>query len=129
MKFGQIVWVVVNQDFPRVYQGRIVESEIVCDGESQKIFYTVDCEVFEHNGFHYSETFKVEENFCFTYEADAVNCALSLNDRSKDLVTKSFSLLDLTDKVISYIQDNSEVGSDYKKISLLVAKEIEKRFK
>ena len=135
MKFGQIVWIVDIDRFgmyinPNVYQGRIVESEIVYDGES-KTFYTVDCEIFEYNGSHHSEIFKVEENLCFEYKADAVNYTLSLqkeNKRLNDLITRDFSIANLTDRVIAYIEDNSNVGSDYEKVSLLVAREIEKRF-
>ena len=135
MKFGQIVWIVDIGRFgmyinPNVYQGRIIESEIVYDGKS-KTFYTVDCEIFEYNGSHHSEIFKVEENRCFEYKADAVNYALSLqkeNKRLNDLITRDFSIANLTDRVIAYIEDNSNVGSDYEKVSLLVAREIEKRF-
>ena len=135
MKFGQIVWVVDTDRFgmyinPNVYQGRIIESEIVYDGES-KTFYTVECEIFEYNGSHYSEIFKVEENLCFEYKADAVNYTLSLqkeNKRLNDLITRDFSIANLTDRVIAYIEDNSQAGFDYKKVSLLVAREIEKRF-
>ena len=136
MKFGQIVWIVDTDRFgmyinPNVYQGRIIESEIVYDGES-KTFYTVDCEIFECNGSHHSETFKVEENLCFECKADAVNYALSLqkeNKRLNDLITRDFSIANLTDRVIAFIESESAVGSDYKKVSLLVAREIEKRFK
>lgn len=135
MKFGQIVWIVDIDRFgmyinPNVYQGRIIESEIVYDGES-KAFYTVDCEIFGPNGSHHSETFKVEENLCFECKADAVNYALSLqkeNKRLNDLITRDFSIANLTDRVISFIESESAVGSDYKKVSLLVAREIEKRF-
>ena len=103
MKFGQIVWIVDIDRFgmyinPNVYQGRIVESEIVYDGES-KTFYTVDCEIFEYNGSHHSEIFKVEENLCFEYKADAVNYTLSLqkeNKRLNDLITRDFSIANLT---------------------------------
>ena len=135
MEFGQIVWIIDTDRFgmyinPNVHQGRIIESEIVYDGES-KAFYTVDCEIFGPNGSHHSEILKVEENLCFECKADAVNYALSLqkeNKRLNDLITRDFSIANLTDRVISFIESESAVESDYKKVSLLVAREIEKRF-